>query len=272
MIAARLQHHRLPGGHGQALGQLAHLHHVALHRHLVHLHPTGGGGAGPHQHVILGAGVGDGHEAPGHRLVGQGRGGGGRGDLERAEHHLLRHAVACVGIGAIARHQREHRRGVGHIMRAAGIRPVRHAIGAGLHRREEHLLAALELPAHGAAQHELVVMRIGQVAAAPDHRAHAFGHHRAVVVVGRGIGAHLGLQRPPGLGHRLHRIEPLGDLDADGMGCLAVAAVGHAQGDLAGRTDRGLGLLEGGMGMGRSGHEGKAAGGQDAVVQHCQSP
>ena len=135
------------------------------------------------------------------------------------------------------------------------VNPGFFAVGAFLDGREVEL-ARFEGAGEGAAEDELVIPLIGQVAVLPDDFLDAFGQLRAVIVIGLGIGTGNRLQRPARLGHRLHIVEALGNLDADDVGGLGAAAVRNPKHGLVGRADGSLAHFESGMGIGGNGGEG----------------
>src|SRR5262249_447397 len=114
--------------------------------------------------------------------------------------------------------------------------PGVHALLAFLPHREVPHLAGFEIAGDEAREHDLVVIGVGQVAAAELHLGHPFGEPGAVkVIVGLGVFAAHRLDLPAGLRHRLDRDHPLGNAHAQRHRGGAVAAARPAPHPLVGR-------------------------------------
>src|SRR5262245_45907315 len=122
--------------------------------------------------------------------------------------------------------------------------PAMDALLALLHDWEIDRLAGLEFLGKHAREHELVIVRIGELPARPGKLAHAFGHLGAAQRIGLGVFSAHDVELPARLRHRLHANDAFGNADADRGGGSAFATVRHAHDGLVGGRNRRLLLLQ----------------------------
>ena len=135
------------------------------------------------------------------------------------------------------------------------IGPARFALLAFLrHRNIER--PRLQIGGEKSRKHELVVMLVRQLAAAPGDFLHALAQLLAVIIrIGFRVFAFHGLDLPAGFRHRLHRDHAFGNLRAHLQRRGAVAAMRHFQHRLVARARPRLARLQRDMGDQRGGDQ-----------------